>query len=314
MPHVLSRRRVESIRKTSERRAFTLVELLVVIGIIAILIGVLLPALQRARRQAAEVQCSSNMKQVAMAVMMYVQDNKGRHPPTQVDPMGSVYPQGFWWANEIVRLGYIKGQNLNAYPKKGWNPNQPVIAGSSPFRCPEGNSEEMGTKGNYPTDFKNNTYFIGNHTLAAADGFGIPTWYMLNGRVQAPGTAEWPKGGRITPFVYFDKGIPADLNSTTWRRNSSMVRKASELMMIVESSTPNWFHQEASQDPRYSTTVFLPRLGARHGRRSANGANAFTNIAFFDGHVGRFDSTKFVNPINAMDNFTRETIFYVNKQ
>ena len=62
------------------QRAFTLVELLVVIGIIAILISVLLPALSRARMHAVSAQCMSNLRQVGQAIIMYAQENGGWYP------------------------------------------------------------------------------------------------------------------------------------------------------------------------------------------------------------------------------------------
>jgi len=63
-----------------KRKAFTLVELLVVIGIIALLISILLPSLNRAREQANWLKCMSNLRQVGQAMTMYCNNNKGRFP------------------------------------------------------------------------------------------------------------------------------------------------------------------------------------------------------------------------------------------
>ena len=109
------------MRSRHASRAFTLVELLVVIGIIAVLISILLPALGAARRTAAQVKCAASLRQIGNCYRLYSIDSKGWYPPAKLGftgSAGSYELDGFKYNAATATYGAFWFNFLSHYAQK----------------------------------------------------------------------------------------------------------------------------------------------------------------------------------------------------
>jgi prepilin-type N-terminal cleavage/methylation domain-containing protein len=101
-------------QRSSTQPGFTLIELLVVIAIIAILAGMLLPALAKAKQKAQTIKCVSNVRQIMLAGKMYTDDNDGKHVVTYIYPP---YTKGLVTWFQLLQP-YLSSTNILICPSR----------------------------------------------------------------------------------------------------------------------------------------------------------------------------------------------------
>jgi prepilin-type N-terminal cleavage/methylation domain-containing protein len=200
------------LRRSPSRRlsAFTLIELLVVIAIIAILIGLLIPAVQKVREAAQRVQCLNNMKQIGLGTHN-LQDAYGSLPPSFGDfPTGSLnYGPVFFYLLPFIEQGNVWNKALGANGAYVWNNNSVQSTVIQTYICPADTSWTPEA----PNNFAFASYAI--NAMAFSKGtFNGAAGDYLNYYVTGPDPSTLPTTGNPTldnaqPICIGGKRFPA---------------------------------------------------------------------------------------------------------
>jgi prepilin-type processing-associated H-X9-DG protein/prepilin-type N-terminal cleavage/methylation domain-containing protein len=157
------------MQATRRFRAFTLIELLVVIGIIAILVAILLPTLQRARQQAQAVVCQSNIRQIGQSVFLYA----GAHHGTLPDIYESIGVRA--WPGSAIQMDDRGIYNWNIGTLWPYVASSPEVR-QRIFNCPSDTAEPRHPRdSNFvldPTHLRNFSYNFNSNMWREADTLG----------------------------------------------------------------------------------------------------------------------------------------------